>query len=472
MIWLEKEHMLYMYVYRMVLSDIYNGKYHYQDKLPTLLELCKIYGVGRNTVRSALIQLQNDGYVIMQKGVQATVCFQLDSFKNQMQYKQAIRDSKQMIIDIFATMESLLPNISVVCLHRMTPEQFLELENKVNQFSIDCIKNEKEMIQELYNIYLYAFSILDNSLLNDLFITFMSSLYQPLIDTEEVHSELKRNIKLIQRTLKFLLKFVKRNNDFMVKHIIAVMCKSNARLSLKYIDDLCEGMEALDEKQFVWVGYRNQDYLYMKVVLKILSAIQHQTYVKGISLPSIAKLSKEYEVSEKTVRKALDVLREYCVIETINGVGSIVIVDNHYDKSVLFNSPSFQENIKVFSDSLELISLILPIMMMKVLESASYQDLVSIKDKTEADSLITLEPLYDYVSAHCNSCLRTIFEELKKPMGWNIFVGRVVHYSDYDLKEHYDEYLNAILSRDIHRLCQIVESIFQSSLKTLQLYMK
>ena len=59
---------------------------------------------------------------------------------------------------------------------------------------------------------------------------------------------------------------------------------------------------------------------------------------------------------------------------------------------------------KVFSESLELISLILPIMMMKVLESASYQDLVSIKDKTEADSLLTLEPLYDYVAAHCNPC--------------------------------------------------------------------
>ena len=63
------------------------------------------------------------------------------------------------------------------------------------------------------------------------------------------------------------------------------------------------------------------------VGVKILSAIQHQTYVKGISLPSIAKLSKQYDVSEKTVRKALDVLREYCVIETINGVGSIVIVE-------------------------------------------------------------------------------------------------------------------------------------------------
>ena len=57
-------------------------------------------------------------------------------------------------------------------------------------------------------------------------------------------------------------------------------------------------------------------------------------------------------------------------------------------------------------------------------------------------------------------------------MGWNIFVGRVVHYSAYDLKEHHSEYFNAILSRDTYRLCQIVDSIFQSSLKTLQLHMK
>ena len=65
-----------------------------------------------------------------------------------------------------------------------------------------------------------------------------------------------------------------------------------------------------------------------------------------------------------------------------------------------------------------------------------------------------------------------LVEELKKPMGWNIFVGRVVHYSAYDLKEHHNEYFNAILSRDTYRLCQIVDSIFRSSLKTLQLHMK
>mgnify|MGYP000700746195 CR=1 FL=1 len=66
----------------------------------------------------------------------------------------------------------------------------------------------------------------------------------------------------------------------MVKHIIAIMCKSNAKIALKYIDELCEDMDVQNEKQFVWVGYRNQDYLYVQVVLKILSAIQHQTYVK------------------------------------------------------------------------------------------------------------------------------------------------------------------------------------------------
>lgn len=464
--------MLYMYVYRMILSDIYNGKYQFQDKLPTLLELCEMYNVGRNTVRSALLELQNDGYVMMQKGVQATVRFQLNNFENQLQYKQTIRDSKQMIADIFQTMEYLLPDISVVCLSRMTPDQFLELESKVNQFSIDYIKNEKEMIQELYNIYLYAFSILNNHLLIDLFVTFMSSIYQPLIDTEEAHSELKRNIKMIQRTLKFLLKFANSHNDFMVKYIIAVMCRTNARIALKYVDELCEDMDVQHEKQFVWVCYRNQDYLYVKVVLKVLEAIQRHIYIEGTTLPSIAKLSENYDVSEKTVRKALEVLREYCVIETINGVGSKVIVNEQYDKSLLFNSSSFQDNIKIFSQSLELILLIMPIMIPKVFSDVSHQDLLRVKVKTESDSLLTLEHFYDFVASKCNPCLQTIFDELKKPMGWNIFVGRVVHYTSYNLKDNQEEFFHAILAKDTSRLCQIVELIFASSLKTLKSHIK
>lgn len=74
---MENDKKLYMYVYRMILNDIYNGRYTFESKLPPLVTLCEQYGVGRNTMRSALLELSKDGYISLKKGVQATMIFNI-----------------------------------------------------------------------------------------------------------------------------------------------------------------------------------------------------------------------------------------------------------------------------------------------------------------------------------------------------------------------------------------------------------
>lgn len=464
---MEKEKKLYMYVYRMILSDIYNGKYSLNDKLPSLPQLCEQYNVGRNTVRSALLQLQDDGYVIAKRGVQAIVTFDLSCFETQLKYKQSIKDSEEMIKNIYKTMDMLLPDICLVCLKNMSPAQFQELENKTNNFSIDNIKTENELIQELYNIYLYAFSVLDSPLLNDLFLTFMYSIYQPLIKEEKASNTFKRNIKTIQKTLRFLLKCAKSHNDFMVKNLVSIMCKSNSKLSQRYITRLCKDMETHDQKQFIWISDRNQEHLYMKLILRIIRDIQKQVYKKGETLPSIAKISLKYEVSEKTTRKVLELLREVRIIETINGVGSKVIIDNHYKESYLFKSPTIKENMKGIYDSLNLLSLIFPIIIPESIKSLNKEDIMAMKKDMELEAYSPLEYFYDYVATSYNRCLYTILDELKCSMGWNIFISGVITYSQVDFKEAQNALLDAMMEKDVEKVTEIISLLFQSSLNCI-----
>ncbi|MEG1732172.1 MAG: winged helix-turn-helix domain-containing protein, partial [Longicatena sp.] len=66
---------LYNQVYQHILNDIYNGKYNFHDKIPTLEQLGVKYGVGRNTLRSALQLLESNGFIQTEKGANARVIF-------------------------------------------------------------------------------------------------------------------------------------------------------------------------------------------------------------------------------------------------------------------------------------------------------------------------------------------------------------------------------------------------------------
>ena len=58
----------YVTVKNKLLADIGNGVYKVGDKLPTEREMCEMFQVSRITVRQALAELQNDGWVQRTQG--------------------------------------------------------------------------------------------------------------------------------------------------------------------------------------------------------------------------------------------------------------------------------------------------------------------------------------------------------------------------------------------------------------------
>ena len=79
----EGELPLYQQLVELLKEEIHVGRYKQGQKLPTELELCKLYHVSRNTVRSALQQLEKresaiaatgKGNFCQQKKVQSPYC--------------------------------------------------------------------------------------------------------------------------------------------------------------------------------------------------------------------------------------------------------------------------------------------------------------------------------------------------------------------------------------------------------------
>lgn len=59
---------LYNQVEKIIKQDIIDGKLEYNEKLPSELELCEKFGVSRITIRKAIHELENQGYVIAKPG--------------------------------------------------------------------------------------------------------------------------------------------------------------------------------------------------------------------------------------------------------------------------------------------------------------------------------------------------------------------------------------------------------------------
>lgn len=65
---MEKNQSLHAYIKEELLNRIKSKKYKAGEQIPTELEMCKDFNVSRTTVRAALNQLTQEGYLIRQQG--------------------------------------------------------------------------------------------------------------------------------------------------------------------------------------------------------------------------------------------------------------------------------------------------------------------------------------------------------------------------------------------------------------------
>lgn len=462
---MEQEDKLYMYVYRSILIDIFNNVYRYNEKLPTLTKLCDIYSVGRNTVRSALLELQKDGYVIIQRGKRAIVTFHLDDGDLYQQYTQKLSEIKHIISSVFETMECLFPTIGNFALKNATDEQINILINQVNHFDIDDIQNESQFVKELFEIYEIGFSFMNNPILDDLVTTLLYSIYIPSYAQNNKKNSHK-SIKQIQSVIKIILK---TKQSFIVKKSIAELCHSYSQIVDNYIDELCQGIQPKQNKKFVWNIHRGEDYLYMKVASGIVLDINNHIYKKGDLLPSILQIAEQYGVSERTSRRALVALREFHIIQTINGVGSKVIINILKNNTRLLKNIKLKTHIQSYYNASDLLAMINEVIIPKVLKSVSDEEINEVVNKMKDSEDFLLSDFYDFIYNHTNDCLYVIYKELQKYNVWGYFVNFFIEINSQEALIKKQSLLTALEKRDISIIVKLSKEISEMSMQvTLQ----
>lgn len=70
----------YLDTYNSIKNDIMDGKYPSGTLLPTEMELCRLYSVGRSTLRRALAMLSDEGFITSKQGHGTTVSFSAEEY--------------------------------------------------------------------------------------------------------------------------------------------------------------------------------------------------------------------------------------------------------------------------------------------------------------------------------------------------------------------------------------------------------
>lgn len=416
---MNQEKQLYSYIYRMILNNIFNGKYVYNQKLPSIETLCEEYQVGRNTMRSALLQLEKEGYLQLSRGVQPLLIFDVKDFTNNLNYRQSIINSREMIYDINQTLMLIMPSISIICLDHASSAQLEALKKQANALTQNDIQSEYELLNNLYSLYDYAFCFLDNPILNDFFKSLMNTLTIPLYLEENVHGKLIDNINILKKAVLFAIKLYQHGNRLLFKKVIYRMCYSNTIRIEKYIQKICSDLKPKNDFSFLWINNREQDYLYNKTILAMLKDINTFKYTKDTTLPSIRELSEVYDVSEKTIRITLNLLNEFEIIKTKNGVGSKIIIETHENNTQLLNNPYIKNKIKNIANVLEIITLISNALLLNKKRIYHFKTMLDLFNS--GDTLIAYS-LHEYIFKDTTNVLYSFYNEFSKTIQWCNFI--------------------------------------------------
>lgn len=442
------------------MTDILNSKYAYGDKLPTLNELCDYFGAGRNSVRLAMVLLEERKFIKNRRGSRAIVIFNVNDIDSQLMYKTAIYERKQALEEIYQLLTWFLPELVCELKKRIDKNELEQLVEKVNHLYADANKiyTQKEFTDTLYQILEEAFALFHNSLLDALFLAVLHFIYLPIPQTN--HTQKFTYItRVISESLPKAASFLLSRNDFMLKHLIVLLMQAITRTSMGYVNRIGKEIGPVKFSKFQWKSRRDLDLCYMNTIIEIIFDINNKKYSR--ELPSLHQLSENYHTSLKTIRKACDLLNEYKIIQKSNGLKSRIIINDIHDPDILLTNEQVVNNIILYKEAIQIVIIMAKGLNKPILSKCSKNQINAFMDTLNCDSKTTLTKYLDFLFQNSNQAVLSIYQELNKSLAWNIYSNILFDPKSlsYDFTKRASEFAEAIHTRNYDEINQYLDEI-------------
>lgn len=414
----------YYRIYCDIITDIYNGKKKQGDFLPSLEKLCQTYGVGRVTVRSALKLLEDNDYIERHGRHQLPVIsFDWNDLVKRKKYIIQLAKRKDGIYEIYDFFDITMPDLFSKTISLMTKEQRGQIIDMIDKYIKDkTIITEEDVSEEFIKIYFYVFAILNNELLEDLFKSLYYHIQVPLEKKTYHRLDFMVKMKVIKGIFRAFAMVLKFENYKALEKEIHFFIRNLKMNAIDYLEDICQDIQVDDIIEFQWIFQKKQNTDYISTIMKIFKQINNGNYQKGDIIPSYSKLAKQMNVSEKTIRKAIQLLNEWKAVNTVNGIGTII---NHVDetqKQRLLNDEKMVVHIEMFFGALQIFILVCQPIVRYSVSRLTDEKLLTLKKRIsehrdQAFNEIIEFLFYEFYS----SSIKSIFEQLQVILMWSHF---------------------------------------------------
>lgn len=413
---------MYEKIYQILKYKIESGLLSDGSKLPSRANLCKEFNTSEKTIRRAVNLLIENGLVESTQRKRPTITYKkynTNQNKNQSMLKKADAIKANDILNTGILLCNPLNargislckgndwSIPEEILNNMDPNRPLEfwrLSNKLWHFFIS--RNENDLIIRV--IESLGFSGID-----PLPGTYQQRLkylkdLELLFDTAKIHGDLE---SIDFDDLSILYGFIPDCKEDVPTY--QVMPDSPLRIGVRKLEQkISKGEER-----------------YSSVYMDLLGLIAVGHYQLGQRLPSIIELHQIYDVSVETVSKAIQILQNWGVVNSVRGKGIFITMDLDNLKKIPLDPKLLACHVRRFLDSLEFLSITIEGVSKHIAKYSKPHEVQELYKKLEENwhkhYLYQLSPrtILDFIVEHIQyDALKTIYKIIKK----NYQIGRSI----------------------------------------------
>lgn len=399
-------------VYEVFKTQIQFGAYRTGSLLPTMEQSAGYYLVSLDTVRSAYLKLQQEGYIKLSTNVGAMVIKDYDAKEIEQYVQQFFSLRKRALIDLSKSVGPLFRYAQWIGLKNTPAEAYSKIQLlKTNQKLPPLVAFKHVMA---------AYTSLGNHLLLRLLWQTFMFFGAPFFSVPENPWCVFAVTEYAPQTLELCLK---KDWDSLRTSINNAM-ESLDRSLIQFYESRITVLTTQPEIPFTWSSYKKASQIRYSLAMDLLISISRGQYPANTLLPSQDKLAREKKVSVSTIRRALTLLNGIGATQSLPRIGTKVLpfheTANHCD----FTKPEIRRRLMDMAQSLQILALSCKAVSEITIEALDadrkqkcIEGLSHVKNRHRYE-LITFVVMELSVQSAPYQAIRTIYGELQRQLFW------------------------------------------------------
>ena len=418
--------LIYNLVYDYYEARILMGVCLYGEALPSIPKIGETFRMAPRTVRAALTRLEENGYIEVTARKPARVIYQADAERFRENAAKYFVPRRKGIIDFCGAGLLLVEPVWMYAQANIDKDTWEQLKKRLSEAWVMDLSVATRL-------HLYAFDELQNKLFLNFYWELLRYIRFPYLSRKNMHQERDRELLVDEKENESEFMRVAFEDDF------------NAGMEkLLTFCDRAEGEYGLRERDpipFRWNIYWQRPQLCYTLVSRIITGIMNGTYPIGSSLPSLAQMAKQLNVSYRTLRRTLSILGSLGIISSHRGKVAEVCFDIG---NIDFERAEVKEGLRLYRDSLQFMALTVRHVLLYTLQNADKEQRVLLAERFEEiyrqDACYKCFKLVsDFIVTNCPlATVKECYSVLSEFIVWGYpFV--LIHAKRLNLREEYSK---------------------------------